>query len=317
MLPEGGGLVEVTTRTIHGRLLIKPTPECKELAEGVIGRALWKYPEIKLVAYWFLSNHYTILVITPDAPTLSAFMDHLNGNLARELGRLFDWRERFWSRRYRAIYVGEGRWIQTNRLKYLLSQGCKEGLVEHASEWPGASSFLALTTGITGNGIWFNRTAEYRARLRGRKPHRYEHSIEYPLEHVPLPCWRGFSLEERVERCRELIAEIEAEASARNKALGRRAMGRKKILEQDPHSTPSHSDRSPAPLSHGNRWERHWFKNLYWDFVRRYRAASTRLRAGILPALQEFPPRSFFPRIPTTVALRFESPPADQASATN
>ena len=94
-------------------------------------------------------------------------------------------------------------------------------------------------------------------------------------------------------------------------------MGRKKILEQHPHSKPKHSDRSPAPLSHGTQVERSWFKNLYWSFVRSFRAASARLRSGILDALREFPPRCFFPRVPRGVPLRFESPPEAAAVATH
>ena len=316
-LPKGGGLVEVTTRTLNGCYFLKPTPECKELVEGVLGRALWKYPEIKLVAYFFLSNHYTLLVITPDEQTLSAFMDHFNGNIAREVGRLFaDCPEHFWGRRYRAIYVGESPWIQVNRLKYLLSQGTKEGLVARASDWPGASSVLALTTGVTEKGIWFDRTAEYRARLRKQTPTRYQYSIEYPLEHAPLPCWVRFSTHERIARCRELLAEIEAEGAARNKELGRRPMGRKKILEQDPHDHPRKIARSPAPLSHGHREERELYKNLYWAFVRHYRSASARVRSGDVRAYCDFPPRCFYPRIPQNVALRFESPP-EQPTLTN
>ena len=66
---------------------------------------------------------------------------------------------------------------------------------------------------------------------------------------------------------------------------------------------------SPAPLSHGIQAERSWFKNLYWNFVRSFRAASARLRSVILDALREFPARCFFPRVPRGVPLPFESPP--------
>ena len=281
----------------------------------MLGRALWKYPAIKLVGYSFLSNHYTLLLIAPDVESHSTFMRHLNGNLSKELGSLFGWEGPLWSRRYRPIFVGKGRWIQVNRLKYLLSQGCKEGLVARAAEWPGASSVLALTTGVTEKGGWFNRSAEYRARLKRKQPTRYQYSIEYPLEHAPLPCWERMSAAERIACCRELIAEIESEAAERNKALGRRPMGRKKILEQDAHTVPSHSARSPAPLSHGTIAERAWFKNLYWAFVRAYRAASARLRSGVLNALGEFPPGCFLPRISRALPLRFEPPPEDAVGA--
>jgi hypothetical protein len=33
------------------------------------------------------------------------FMGYLNSNLAREVGRLADWREKVWSKRYQAIVV--------------------------------------------------------------------------------------------------------------------------------------------------------------------------------------------------------------------
>ena len=50
-------------------------------------------------------------------------MNYLNGNLAREAGRLHRWREKFWSRPYRAIPVSYEPEIQIERLKYILEQG--------------------------------------------------------------------------------------------------------------------------------------------------------------------------------------------------
>src|SRR5690242_7802871 len=46
---------------------------------------------------------------------------------ACEAGRLVDWREKFWSRRYRAIVVSGEEGAQRERLKYVLSHGAKEG----------------------------------------------------------------------------------------------------------------------------------------------------------------------------------------------
>ena len=34
-----GSLVEVTTRTIHGRLLLTPSPELADLIRGIVGKA--------------------------------------------------------------------------------------------------------------------------------------------------------------------------------------------------------------------------------------------------------------------------------------
>lgn len=308
-------LYEVTTRAFHGQFLLHPNRRCVEIVEGVLGRALHKFPKIGLVGYWFLSNHYNLLVISPSARELSAFMNHVNSNIARKLGRLHGQRERFWSRRYRAIIVGDGRWIQVNRLKYLLAQGTKENLVASPSKWPGANCLLALTTGATRTGTWFDDSAAYRARKRGAKPGRYDHVEKYPIKLVPLPCWQGFSAKERQARARELVSEIESEAAAARRASGRKPQGVRAVLAQDPHDRPAQSSRSPAPLSHGNRAERQRFKDLYWAFVRAYRKASKRLREGDLEALADFPRDCFLPRLPVRKRWRFpETPPPLRAA---
>lgn len=38
-VPASGTLVEVTTRTVHGRLLLQPTPKVNQAVLGVLGRA--------------------------------------------------------------------------------------------------------------------------------------------------------------------------------------------------------------------------------------------------------------------------------------
>jgi hypothetical protein len=93
-----------------------------------------------------------------DAKALARFMCFFNGNLAKEAGRLYKWRERFWSRRYRAVVVSDEPEAQIGRLRYLLANGCKEGLVRSPKEWPGASGTEALMTGKPVRGWWFDRS---------------------------------------------------------------------------------------------------------------------------------------------------------------
>ena len=61
--------------------------------------------DVKLFGMCFMSNHYHLLLSSKDAASLAQFMQYLNSNIARELGRLHNWREKFWSRRYRATAV--------------------------------------------------------------------------------------------------------------------------------------------------------------------------------------------------------------------
>ncbi len=135
-VPEGGALVEVTCRSIQGRFLLKPSPMLNELVVGVLGRAQELYP-VEICGLVFTSNHYHMLLRVPDAERMSRFMGYVNTNIAKEAGKLAQWREKFWSRRYQHIVVTEEEPAQVARMKYLLSHGAKEGLVRRPQDWPG------------------------------------------------------------------------------------------------------------------------------------------------------------------------------------
>src|SRR5688500_12431393 len=126
-IPEGGSLVEVTNRTIQGRLLLRPSPQLNEIILGILGRAQRLYP-LEIIGYSFLSSHYHLLLRVDDAQQLARFMAYFNGNLAREVARLTGWKDKVWSRRYESILVTEEDAAQVNRLRYLLENSCKEGL---------------------------------------------------------------------------------------------------------------------------------------------------------------------------------------------
>src|SRR5262245_16023389 len=149
---------EVTIRTVQGRLLLQPSPATNEAILGVLGRAQKLYG-MTIHAVVVLSNHMHLLVSPTDGRQLALFMGHVNSNTAREVGRLVDWKEKFWGRRYQAIPVTDEPAAQIGRLRYLLEQGVKEGLVEHPFDWPGVSSARALAEGDAMSGIWFDRAA--------------------------------------------------------------------------------------------------------------------------------------------------------------
>ncbi|MEA2603364.1 MAG: REP-associated tyrosine transposase [Acidobacteriota bacterium] len=64
-----------------------------------------------------------LLLWVPDSEKLALFMGYVNSNLAREAGRLVEWREKFWSRRYRSIVISDEEGAQVGQLKYVLSLG--------------------------------------------------------------------------------------------------------------------------------------------------------------------------------------------------
>ena len=59
-IPDGGGLVEVTSRTLHGRPLLRPSRELNDITAGILGRAQRLYP-VDLVAFVSASKRVALL----------------------------------------------------------------------------------------------------------------------------------------------------------------------------------------------------------------------------------------------------------------
>jgi REP element-mobilizing transposase RayT len=224
-------LVEVTNRTVDGRFLLRPSREVNDIILGVLARAARLY-RVGVCAFNFLSNHYHLLLRPADAQALRGFMTHLNTNLSKEIGRHRGWRG-LWRRRYHHAIVSDEPEAQLARLRYVLGQGCKEGLVRSPKDWPGASCVEAITTGRAVRGIWFNRTAEHKARKCRKPVAKYDYAEVETLGLVPLPCWEAMEPEQVRERCRSLVGEIEEETRSGIAESGKAPLGKRRILRQD------------------------------------------------------------------------------------
>ena len=289
-------MVEVTSRTLHGRPLLRPSPELNDIAAGILGRAQRLYP-VDLVAFVPLSNHYHMIVWVEDAKRLARFMCYVNSNIAREISRLHGWTEKIWSRRYQAIVVSDEESAQIARLRYLLANGCKEGLVARPQDWPGVHVAKALIQGEDLTGYWFDRTREYAARNRGEAFDRLQYATLETLHLSPLPCWKHLPKDVWRARSLNLIHEIEEEAAAERARTGEQPLGPAAVLAQHPLDRPKHSKRSPAPLFHAvSARVRRELWEAYRLFVAAFRQAAERLRAGDRDAV--FPLGSFPPALP-------------------
>jgi len=301
-----GSLVEVTCRTIQGRLLLRPSRDLNEIVLGILGRAARLY-RVRVVAFVFLSNHAHLLLVPADAKQLAGLMNYLNGNLAREAGRLHGWRERFWGRRYRAIVISDEEAAQVTRLRYLLAQGCKEGLVRSPRAWPGATAVDNLLDGSAVRGTWFDRTAEGKSRAKGR-PGKYDHATTETLELTTLPAWKRLPKRRQRQRVAELVAGIETDTRTSLQASGRSPMGRGRIERMHPHGLPAESMRSPAPRFHAaSRRARKALQGAYCEFEASFRRAAQRLKKGLTAT---FPDGSFPPHLPFQAHQQRKPPPA-------
>ena len=301
-VPPGGALVEVTCRTVHGRMLLRPSALLSAVTRGVLARTA-RLHAVEVHGHAFLSNHYHVLVSVLDALQLAAFMNYLNSNLAREAGRLVRWREKFWGRRYQAILVSDEEEAQVGRLAYLLAHGVKEGLVASPYDWPGAHCARELVEGKPVSGRWRDRTLETRSRRKGHFLDPKDFIVQEQLTLAPLPCWR--SLEPAVYRARvqSLITEIEAWGRQRQEETGRPPLGREQVCGEDPHLAPNRIKKAPAPLVHAVAPEvRRALRRAYFRFLAAYQRAARLLRAGMRDV--EFPEGAFPPALPVRFAAR-------------
>ncbi len=248
-IPENknGVLVEVTCRAIGGRALLSPGPnpfKFNELVAGVMGRALEVSP-LDLCSAIVASNHLHLLCVVHEQQALSRFMAHFACNLSKEIDRLRGWRGSMWERRYDAIVVGRD--AEFARLKYSLSHGPKEGLVESPLRWPGIHAARHLVHGEPMEGVWFNRSKEWAAANRGQTYGTYDFATRYSIRFAQLPAFRHLSPDEYQNKVAGLILEIEEEGERRRD--GNSVAGVEKILSQNPFEPPTRkTKRSPKPL---------------------------------------------------------------------
>jgi hypothetical protein len=297
---EPGVVYECTSRTIQGRYLLRPSELVNALIVGIIGYALAKCPGIEIYGVHFLSNHATWLLSSSDPSQVSQFMKAVNEHISKEMGdeRVHDWSGSLWGRRYKPIAViGEAMMIE--RMKYLLSQGCKEGLVATPFEWPGVTCVHALLRGEPLEGTWYDRTAFARALARKRQSEPVDledFGTPHVIEFAKLPCWAHMSDDQYREAIQSLVDEITEETAAEYQG---KVLGAKAILEMNPHDMPAEFVPTPAPVCHASsRADREAYRERYAEFVAAYRHAADLLRRGLHAV---FPLYSYPPAAPMTM----------------
>ena len=171
---------------------------------------------------------------------------------------------------------------QVNRLRYVLCQGLKEGLVDRVDRWPGVSSFRASTRGVPLGGVWHDRTAEYEAKRRGKRAQAGASERSYCVLLSQLPALNELTDQDYRSFVRSLVHEEERAVDASRREGGKSAvLGARRVLQQDPHAAPEETKHSPAPMVHAASVAvREVFLATYRAFVDAFKAAVANLRSG-------------------------------------
>jgi len=278
---------EVTIRTLGGAFWLRPDAACRAIVEGVFGKALQLYPGVHLHAYDAQSNHLHYLLSATRPELIPYFLDYVHSNIARQINELRGREGVFWSRRGSVIAVVDDD-AQLARLRYILAQGPKAGLVASPVDWPGACSTAALLGDMQVPARYASLDQRRRNALRRapRPDAELEQDVAFAL--TPLPAVRHLDAGARRARHAALVAEIVAEHA------GARVMGAKRLVAQDPNACPASFHRSAAPRCHAfSGAVRKRFLAAYDAFRDLYKAASERLRgkdADRLEVMKQYPP---------------------------
>jgi hypothetical protein len=273
---------EITTRTIQGRMLLRPGEKLRRRIVGILARGQNFY-DVKIYDFAVLSNHWQILLSAASGEALASFMGYVNSNIARECGRAHQWDGPFWGRRCRPIPCIDDA-ATLDRLKYCVAQGVKEGLVDHPLDWPGACGRSGLVGDMTLDGEWLNRDtfrpAKRAAAKRGVQIAEEAHCHAVTLHLSPLPVFAGLPAVVLQQRHQEIVDEITL--VARRARRGAPSLGVAAILVQDPHGAPQTFAATPAPACHASTAKlRDGFNRIRVAMVNAYHDARAALNSAL------------------------------------
>ena len=281
----------IISKTLRGEFLLAPKKHTASLTAGVVAKAQANWPEVRLYGYAFMSNHFHLMV-SGESEEISAFVGFIKREISRRLGQRYDLSGSLWHSRFlsTALPTPES---QEQCLAYILSQGVKEDLVEHPSQWPGLHCAKSLLHGEVVKGLWLNGTDYGDARRdQERSGHRvvvrksdFEETLLINL--TPIGPWDHLDERSRRQVAEEMVGTIVAEAAAKRREEGIRVVGwkaviRMSIFKRVPPPTPPWWQKRRRQIT---AWARmsdaltQEYLTLYWRFQEAFRAASDCLRA--------------------------------------
>lgn len=181
-------------RTVQGRFLLRSDDRgvLIKIIAGVIARALFLYPSVKLYADAWLSNH-AHLALQGDPDEMPRFIGFIEREISRRWGKIIGWEgNMFQTYESTALPTEESQHVA---LRYILAQSTKEHLVETPLKWPGAHCAKDLARGFVRRGTWFDGTGYGRAddRHKARKHKRraprrrdFTHATEMRFTKLPV-----------------------------------------------------------------------------------------------------------------------------------
>jgi REP element-mobilizing transposase RayT len=251
------------------------------------------WPEVKLYGFAFMSNHIHLMV-SGRGNEVSSFVGFIKREISRRLGQRYKLPGTFWHQRFVATALPTKE-SQVKCLKYILSQGAKEDLVERPEHWPGLHCAKHLITGARIGAEWLDATSYHRAKTiqsrltRKKRLNKSDFIQRLDLTVDALPCLQHLGVDMRRTYVSALVAEIVAVEAERRKREAKTVVGRKAVRRMSivvcmkPVLPPWWKERSRQLTAWAKRYHECTRAYLfeYWCFQRGYREACAALmKAG-------------------------------------
>ena len=290
---QPGMVYHIISKTLRGQFLLAPKKGVSSLCGGVVAMARQNWPEIKLYGFAFMSNHIHLMV-SGRGNEVSSFVGFIKREISRRLGQRYKLPGAFWHQRFVATALPTEE-SQVKCLKYILSQGVKEDLVERPEHWPGLHCTKHLMTGSRIKAEWLDATSYHRAKtiqarlIRKKRLNKLDFIQRIDLAVDALPCWEHLSTETRRSHVSALVADIVAEEAGRRKREGKTVVGRKAVRNMSivactkPLLPPWWRERRRQLTAWAKRYHERTraYVSEYWCFQRRYRdACAALMKAG-------------------------------------
>ena len=224
----------VVTKTLRGQFILTPKKGIRELCAGVLAKAQLNWPSIRLYGYAFMSNHIHLMLQGPPSD-FSAFMGFLKRELSRRLGQKYRLPGTLWHQRY-AMSALPTHESQLKCLRYILSQGVKEGLVARPIDWPGLHCAKALLNNSSEIGEWFQASQYHQAKARNalrRTPKKISRRSFYQRLRVHLailPALEDYTNHEQLKKLHAINNDIIKSAEVTRKHDNTKLAGIKKVI---------------------------------------------------------------------------------------
>jgi REP element-mobilizing transposase RayT len=262
----------VTRRCTQRQLLLRPDRETTKAFLYCLAFAAQR-AEMRVLAFLAHSNHHHTIVIDTHG-RMPEFLESFHKLVAKHQNALRGRWENFWASEATSVVELMGPEDILAKMTYVLTNPVKDGLIDRADQWPGASS---LRANLNGKPLSARRPTRF-FRKDGDLPGSVTLNIEQPpgLDDLGSAEWRKL-LADRIRV---------SEAAARDERYtgGRRILGRAEVLRQRPTDRPQSQEprRQMNPrVASVNKWARIETIQRNKAFVAAYRAARNLWKIGV------------------------------------